>query len=52
MNPQSLATGARFLVEKFWPRGLKKGFPHLDAWLKGVPPSDTLRQWFAHDPAK
>ena len=44
--------GVRFLVEKLWPRGIKKTDLKMDAWLKGVAPSDALRRWFAHDPKK
>ena len=44
--------GARFLVERLWPRGIKKTGLRIDAWRKDVAPSDALRRWFAHDPAK
>src|SRR5579885_1086248 len=44
--------GIRFLVERLWPRGVKKETLHLDEWLKEVAPSDALRRWFNHDPAK
>ncbi len=44
--------GIRFLVERLWPRGVKKNALLLDAWLKDVAPSTGLRQWFSHDPAK
>jgi uncharacterized protein YeaO (DUF488 family) len=44
--------GVRFLVEKLWPRGIKKTDLKMDAWLKNVAPSDALRRWFAHDPKK
>jgi uncharacterized protein YeaO (DUF488 family) len=44
--------GARFLVDKLWPRGLRKEALHLDGWLKDVAPSNTLRKWFGHEPAK
>ena len=44
--------GSRFLVERFWPRGVKKEKLKLDAWLKDVAPSDSLRRWFGHDPVK
>lgn len=44
--------GARFLVERLWPRGMKKEKLKLDAWLKDVAPSDSLRRWFGHDPLK
>ncbi len=44
--------GARFLVERLWPRGMKKEHLKMEAWLKEVAPSDSLRRWFAHDPLK
>lgn len=44
--------GARFLVERFWPRGIKKQKLKVAAWLKETAPSDDLRRWFAHDPLK
>jgi uncharacterized protein YeaO (DUF488 family) len=44
--------GVRFLVERLWPRGIKKTALQMDAWLKDVAPSTNLRQWFAHDPRK
>lgn len=44
--------GARFLVERLWPRGVRKADLPLDAWLKDVAPSTELRRWFAHDPDK
>ncbi len=44
--------GTRFLVERLWPRGVKKESLQIDGWLKDVAPSHELRRWFAHDPAK
>ena len=44
--------GARFLVERLWPRGMKKDNLVMDAWLKDVAPSDSLRRWYAHDVQK
>jgi uncharacterized protein YeaO (DUF488 family) len=44
--------GARFLVERLWPRGMWKEDLVLDSWVKDVAPSGDLRRWFAHDPAK
>ncbi len=38
--------GARVLVDRLWPRGLKKADVALDAWLKDLAPSNELRQWF------
>jgi uncharacterized protein YeaO (DUF488 family) len=44
--------GQRLLVDRLWPRGVKKEKLHLDDWLKTVAPSDQLRKWFGHDAAK
>ncbi|HLX72440.1 MAG TPA: DUF488 domain-containing protein [Verrucomicrobiae bacterium] len=44
--------GKRFLVDRLWPRGMKKEAVKMDGWLKEVAPSDALRHWFNHDPAK
>lgn len=44
--------GKRVLVERLWPRGIKKSAVHVDAWLKEVGPSTALRKWFGHDPEK
>lgn len=41
--------GARFLVERLWPRGIKKEELKMKAWLKEVAPSQDLRKWYAHD---
>src|ERR1043166_7427273 len=40
--------GRRILVERLWPRGMKKRAVAADAWLKDVAPSTRLRQWFSH----
>jgi len=44
--------GIRFLVERLWPRGIKKTELRIDGWLKDAAPSNELRRWFAHDPEK
>lgn len=44
--------GVRFLVDRLWPRGIKKDELKMKAWLKDVAPSPALRKWFAHDPAR
>ena len=44
--------GSRFLVERLWPRGIKKEGLTIDGWLKDAAPSTELRRWFGHDPAK
>jgi uncharacterized protein YeaO (DUF488 family) len=49
---QEADDGERYLVERLWPRGVKKENLVMDAWLKEVAPSPELRRWFGHDPAK
>jgi len=44
--------GVRVLVDRVWPRGVTKKELGADQWLREVAPSDSLRQWFNHDPAK
>lgn len=44
--------GTRILVDRVWPRGIKKESDRFDAWVKDVAPSNELRRWFGHDPAK
>ena len=51
-EPTEPDDGSRFLVERLWPRGIKKQDLQMDAWLKELAPSDRLRRWFGHDPAK
>lgn len=46
------AKGTRFLVERLWPRGIRKESLHFSDWLKDVAPSDSLRRWFQHDVTK
>ena len=51
-EPAARGDGERFLVDRLWPRGMTKDALHLQAWLKDVAPSNELRKWFDHDPAK
>ena len=51
-EPSDPKDGERFLVERLWPRGVKKQDLLLTAWIKEVAPSRELRIWFSHDPAK
>lgn len=44
--------GMRILVDRIWPRGLKKDDAALDGWMKDIAPSTELRQWFGHDPER
>ena len=51
-EPARAEDGQRFLVERLWPRGVKKAALRISGWLKDVAPSTELRKWFSHDPAK
>ncbi len=44
--------GFRILVDRLWPRGLRKDDVKVDLWLKDIAPSTELRKWFGHDPVK
>jgi uncharacterized protein YeaO (DUF488 family) len=44
--------GRRILVDRLWPRGLTKEKAKIDYWAKDVSPSNELRKWYGHDPAK
>ncbi len=46
------ADGFRVLIDRLWPRGLTKEKARVDLWLKDLGPSDGLRKWFGHEPAK
>lgn len=49
-EPPSADDGARILVDRLWPRGLKKETLKLDLWCKDIAPSIALRTWFGHRP--
>jgi uncharacterized protein YeaO (DUF488 family) len=51
-DPPSRGDGYRVLVDRLWPRGVRKEDLRLDDWSKAVAPSDALRKWFGHDPAR
>ena len=51
-DPAESSDGRRILVERLWPRGMKKEDAKLDDWFKEVAPSTELRKWFSHDPEK
>ncbi len=44
--------GYRILVDRIWPRGLKKEDAQVDEWNKDIAPSTELRKWFGHEPKK
>lgn len=50
--PPGEEDGARVLVDRLWPRGLRKESLKLSLWLKEIAPSPQLRTWFGHDPAR
>lgn len=51
-DPPDGNDGARVLVDRLWPRGVRKEAAKLTLWLKDIAPSAHLRQWFGHDPAR
>ena len=51
-DPAEPGDGKRILIDRLWPRGLKKEDLKMDEWLKEIAPSDKLRKWFSHDPKK
>lgn len=51
-EPASPDDGRRILIDRLWPRGIRKEDAKVDEWLKDVAPTEALRKWFAHDPAK
>jgi uncharacterized protein YeaO (DUF488 family) len=42
----------RILVDRLWPRGIKKDEAKIDDWIRDIAPSSELRKWFSHDPSK
>jgi len=51
-EPASKADGYRVLVDRLWPRGIKKENARVDKWLKDIAPTTGLRKWFNHEPEK
>ncbi|MFN8028273.1 MAG: DUF488 family protein [Acidimicrobiia bacterium] len=51
-EPPTRHDGRRVLVDRLWPRGVSKAAARLDDWAREVAPSDELRRWFDHDPAR
>jgi uncharacterized protein YeaO (DUF488 family) len=50
--PAEPSDGRRFLVDRVWPRGVRKDSADIEAWLKDAGPSTELRKWFGHDPQR
>lgn len=51
-EPPASADGTRVLVDRLWPRGVKKEKAAIDEWMKEIAPSTELRKWFGHDPER
>lgn len=51
-EPPAASDGLRVLVDRLWPRGVKKEDAAVDLWLKDIAPSPDLRKWFGHEPEK
>jgi uncharacterized protein YeaO (DUF488 family) len=51
-DPPKKSDGTRVLVDRIWPRGVKKADAEIQEWMKDIAPSSSLRKWFGHDPEK
>ncbi|CDZ78436.1 hypothetical protein BN59_02746 [Legionella massiliensis] len=51
-NPPAHKEGLWLLIDRLWPRGIKKESIPFDSWLKEIAPSTELRKWFHHEPDK
>lgn len=51
-EPPEAGDGARVLIDRLWPRGVRKVDAAIDQWAKDIAPSTALRKWFGHDPAR
>ncbi|MGD0765078.1 MAG: DUF488 family protein [Dehalococcoidia bacterium] len=51
-DPPAPEDGRRVLVDRLWPRGIRKDDLCVEAWLRELAPSTELRHWFAHDPSR
>jgi uncharacterized protein YeaO (DUF488 family) len=51
-EPPDAGDGYRVLVDRLWPRGVSRERARLDQWARELAPSDELRRWFGHDPAR
>lgn len=51
-EPSAADDGTRILIDRLWPRGVKKVDAAIDEWGKDIAPSTALRKWFGHDPAR
>ncbi|MEZ4700780.1 MAG: DUF488 domain-containing protein [Rhodothermales bacterium] len=51
-SPRAPEDGVRVLVDRIWPRGFSRDTEAIDTWMKDLAPSNELRHWFGHDPAR
>jgi uncharacterized protein YeaO (DUF488 family) len=51
-DPPDEKDGYRVLVDRLWPRGIKKEHARIEEWIKAIAPSNELRKWYSHDPEK
>jgi uncharacterized protein YeaO (DUF488 family) len=51
-EPARASDGYRVLIDRLWPRGVSRKEARLDEWARELAPSNELRQWFGHDPAR
>jgi uncharacterized protein YeaO (DUF488 family) len=51
-DPPATDDGYRVLVDRLWPRGVRKADASIDEWCRDVAPSTALRRWYGHDPAR
>jgi uncharacterized protein YeaO (DUF488 family) len=51
-EPAQKGDGWRVLVDRLWPRGIKKENAQVDLWMKDIAPSEALREWFGHEPER
>lgn len=51
-EPPAVDDGARILIDRLWPRGVKKANAAIDEWMREIAPSTELRKWFGHDPKR
>ncbi len=51
-EPPASDDGTRILIDRLWPRGVKKTNAAIDEWMREIAPSTALRKWFGHDPAR
>jgi uncharacterized protein YeaO (DUF488 family) len=51
-EPAAASDGTRILIDRLWPRGVKKADAAIDQWVKDIAPSTSLRKWFGHDPER